>query len=63
MLGACAFRVIWIYTLFAAFPTLNMLYISYPISWLLTTVAHLACFYFVWRKVPKTAEAETIAAA
>ncbi len=55
MLGACAFRVVWIYTVFAAFPTLNMLYISYPISWLLTAGAHLICFYFVWRKMPKTA--------
>ena len=54
MLGACAFRVVWIYTLFAANPTLNMLYVSYPISWLLTTAAHLACFYFVWKKMPKT---------
>ncbi len=59
MLGACAFRVIWIYTLFAAYPTLNMLYVSYPISWALTSLAHLSCFLFVWRKMPKTAEEPT----
>ena len=49
MLGACAFRVIWIYTVFAAFPTLNILYVSYPISWTLTSLAHLTCFFFIWR--------------
>lgn len=59
MLGACAFRVIWIYTLFAAFPTLNMLYVSYPISWLLTSAAHLGCFFYAWRKMPKTNMAES----
>lgn len=58
MLGACAFRVIWIYTLFAAFPTLTMLYISYPISWLLTTAAHMVCFWFVWKKMPKVSSSE-----
>lgn len=58
MLGACAFRVIWIYTLFAAFPTLTMLYISYPISWLLTTAAHMVCFWFVWKKMPKVSSGE-----
>lgn len=41
LLGACAFRVLWIYTVFAADKTLTTLYISYPISWLLTSFIHL----------------------
>ena len=29
----CGFRVIWIFTVFAMFPTLEALYVSYPITW------------------------------
>ena len=45
--GACLFRVVWIYTAFAASPTLNTLYVSYPISWLLTFLVHLGCYLYV----------------
>ena len=45
--GACLFRVVWIYTAFAASPTLNTLYISYPISWTLTFLVHLGCYLYV----------------
>lgn len=45
LLGSCVFRVVWIYTIFALFPTLEVLYISYPISWIVTAAAHfLFCF-------------------
>lgn len=43
LLGSCAFRIIWIYTVFAANPTPGMLFISYPISWLITWGAHTVC--------------------
>jgi hypothetical protein len=33
-------RVVWVYTLFAAMPTMEVLYLSYPISWALTATAH-----------------------
>ncbi len=49
LLGACVFRIIWIYTVFAAVPTLFVLYISYPITWTVTAAAHYVC-YFVIRK-------------
>ena len=45
LLGACVFRIIWIYTIFAVDRTLTMLYVSYPISWLLTFSAHLICYF------------------
>lgn len=47
--GACLFRIIWIYTVFQVFHTQFSLYISYPISWILTLCAHLIC-YLVVRK-------------
>ncbi|MBR6632971.1 MAG: MATE family efflux transporter [Clostridia bacterium] len=34
--GTCAFRVVWIYTVFAWLKNLESIYISYPISWLIT---------------------------
>ncbi len=46
LLGSCVLRIVWISTVFAADPTLFTLYISYPISWAVTTLAH-AVFYFI----------------
>ena len=48
--GACLFRVIWIYTIFAMYHTQFALYISYPISWLLTFIAHLITYIIVRKK-------------
>lgn len=47
--GACLFRVIWIFTVFANYHTLFSLYISYPISWIITFFTHVVC-YLVIRK-------------
>ncbi len=46
LLGSCALRIVWIATVFAANHTLFVLYMSYPISWAVTFLAHTA-FYFV----------------
>ena len=43
--GACLLRVVWIYTVFAANPTLETLYWSYPISWVATFLTHLLCYF------------------
>lgn len=51
--GACLFRVLWIYTIFRQFHTLECLYWSYPISWALTFLVHLLCFFVVYRKICK----------
>ncbi len=53
--GACLFRVVWIYTVFAKYQTLNSLYVSYPISWSLTLLAHFICFIIVYKKLLKKA--------
>ena len=50
LIGACAFRIVWIFTLFAAMPTLFMLYISYPITWALTAAAHYVCYFIIRKK-------------
>ena len=51
--GACAFRVIWIATIFRSVNTLECLYLSYPISWTITFSVHLICFLIVYRKLLK----------
>ena len=59
--GACAFRVVWIYTIFKHYTTLESLYWSYPISWGLTFAVHFVCFVVVYRKLlRKNEEVQTI---
>lgn len=49
--GACLFRVVWIMTVFKAYHSLEVLYVSYPISWALTFAVHLLCFLIVYRRI------------
>ena len=51
MIGACGFRVIWIATVFAKFHSLDVLFSSYIISWILTGGTHLICFVVMWKKL------------
>ncbi len=48
--GACLFRLIWIFTVFQVERTLFCLYISYPISWILTASIHGVCYLVVRKK-------------
>lgn len=50
VMGACVFRLFWIFAIFPFNPTLRNLYISYPISWIITLAAHLTCYYFIKKK-------------
>ena len=51
ILGVCVFRVIWLYTFFIWYPTLTCLYLSYPISWVLVSVAHMITYFVVRRRL------------
>ena len=51
LLGVCGIRIVWIFTIFRANPTLTTLYMSYPISWVVTGTVHLICFAVVYRKL------------
>ncbi len=53
LICVCGIRVVWIYTVFASFRTLKMLYISYPVSWLLCTVAQVILFIIAYSKIIK----------
>ena len=51
LVGSCLLRLVWIATIFQLNRTPFMLYISYPISWVLTAAVHLACLLVVRHKM------------
>ncbi|MBP3324921.1 MAG: MATE family efflux transporter [Coprococcus sp.] len=53
LIGACGLRLFWIFTFFKMeqFHTLTSLYATYPVSWIVTTIAHIICFIIVRRKI------------
>lgn len=61
LIGVCAFRVVWIFTVFDAYHTLESLYLSYPISWIATAVVHFLCFLFIYRKNSQNASSGILA--
>ena len=50
LIGSCALRLVWVWTVFAMFPSPEILYISYPITWILTASAHYVCCFITLRK-------------
>ena len=48
--GVCVLRVIWIYTVFAAAPSMLMLFVSYPVTWVVTALVEAVCFYFIRKR-------------
>lgn len=55
LIGACGLRLVWIATVFQIpkFHTIEMVYITYPITWILTFLAHVVCFAIVRSKLPR----------
>lgn len=53
--GACGLRILWISTVFQIdrFHKIKTVYISYPITWVITFLAHVVCFVIVWHRVKK----------
>lgn len=56
IIGICVFRVAWIYLVFHQFgsfdniESLHLLYISYPISWVITLAAHFITYLIVYKR-------------
>ncbi len=51
ILGSCAFRILWIYTVFAYFKTIESLYLLYVFSWLITAIAEILYFIKIFREI------------
>ena len=47
--GACGLRILWILAIFPMDRTQFCLYLSYPVSWIITFAAHLICFVIFFR--------------
>ena len=47
VIGTCAFRIIWICTVFRVHTKLEVLYSAFPISWVITIVLITGCFVVV----------------
>ena len=60
IVGVCGIRILWILLIFynltdfTNYNDLNMLYISYPISWIITFISHLICYFYYSRKIFKS---------
>lgn len=51
IIGTVGTRIVWIFGLFPAHRSLSFLFISYPVSWILTIFMQAVCFYFVRKHV------------
>ncbi len=51
--GACLLRIVWVMTVFQAHRSLQVLYISYPVTWIVTASTHLICLIMVYKKTVK----------
>ena len=50
VLGTCALRLIWVYTVCQQFKSYETLLIIYPISWVITGVAMLTTYFIIRKK-------------
>ena len=57
VIGTVGVRIFWIYCVFPTHHALDILFISYPLSWLITVIMQVICFLFVRRRVKKSMEA------
>lgn len=55
LIGACGVRLIWIATVFQIpeYHTIKTVYISYPVSWVITIAAHIVCYIIARKKLSK----------
>ncbi len=58
--GICGVRMIWIFTVFRAFRSMEILYFSYPVTWTITTIAQFAFAIHFIRKMKQTSSEDPI---
>ena len=58
LIGACGLRLVWIATVFQIdeFHTVQTVYASYPITWIITSLVHMLCFALAMKKLTKEKE-------
>ena len=53
LVSVCGLRILWIYTVFAEYRELSVLYASYPLSWGVCVIIQAIEFFVVYAKVKK----------
>jgi Na+-driven multidrug efflux pump len=53
LVGACLLRIVWLSTVFKVIPTLEIIFLSYPVSWILTGTVFLVYSSSVIKKLIK----------
>ena len=55
MIGACGLRLLWIFTFFQMeeFHSVFSLYMTYPVSWILTGGTHMICYLLIRKRMQK----------
>lgn len=62
LVGACLMRIIWLYTFFAWYPTVIMLFACYPITWALAGLGQVGSFLYARRQVHRQSVLKAIPA-
>ena len=55
--GACGLRIVWIFTMFGSMHSLFVLYLSYPVTWIVTFTMHMVCFVWFYRRLRQSGAA------
>ena len=53
LIGACGLRIIWIFTVFQAYRTPEVLFLSYAVSWTIVIVADFIAYVIVKKRLKK----------
>ena len=53
LLGACGIRIVWVFTIFRMFPTMTVLYLVHPITWVITNIALIINLVIVYKIAKK----------
>ena len=51
IIGTVGTRIVWIFWIFPYHRSLNILFLSYPVSWILTILMQVICFFIVRKSV------------
>ena len=51
IIGTVGTRIVWIFMIFPRHRSLDVLFISYPASWLITIILQVICYFFVRKRI------------
>ncbi len=51
--GICGLRILWLYTIFVKYHSWTMLFVSYPVTWIVTGICQFIYCFYVQSKFPK----------